>query len=116
MTRNQRLMTYAGVLMLVNAALHLLAVALGGFASDALRLAPVGMLYALIGWGLIRTVELLAYIAFLACLIGGLIAYISMYSWSVPFWWVGLIILAHVSAAILLFLCIWRGEDTAASS
>jgi len=106
--RSQRLFLTAGVLMLANAALHILAPLVAGFAPDAVRLIPVGVLYGLLGWGLMQGWRFLAYLVFLICLIGGVYAYMILAATSVPAWWMGLIVAADILVCLTLFLLLWR--------
>ncbi|WP_420860539.1 hypothetical protein [Algirhabdus cladophorae] len=114
LNRTQRLFLTAGVLMLINAGLHILAPLVSGFGSDALMLIPVGVLYGLFGWGLMRGWRWLAYIVFLICLIGGVYAYMIASATSVPAWWMGLIVAADVLVIVTLFLLLWRRPTPAA--
>lgn len=113
MVSNQRLMLGAGLVMYANAALHLLAVPLAGFAQDAWIMAPVAIVYAAIGWGLIRGWGWISYPTFFIALIGAIIAWAAMGVSSIPAWVLALILLADLCVAIQLGLRIWRGPKAA---
>lgn len=93
----------------VSAALHVFAFLVGGFSTDALRLIPVGLVYAVIAYGLTRGWRWLAYVAFIAMMIGGTVALGSLWTPSpVPQWWTIAIIAADWLAALALFVSLWR--------
>lgn len=93
----------------ISAALHVFAFIVGGFSADALRLTPVGLVYALLAFGLTRGWRWLAYVAFIAMMIGGTVALGSLWAPSpVPQWWTLAIIAADWLAAAALFAALWR--------
>lgn len=109
MSRSERLMGGAGLLMAVNAGLHVLAVLPGWFSELSLMLVPIGLVYALFAWGLWEGWGWLAYIVFLVVLVGAVAAYAFMGSPGLPAWWLGMIIVVDLAVAVMLFERIWRG-------
>lgn len=103
-------MRAAGYLLLVSAALHVVGVALAGFSEAALLLAPVAV-YVVLFAGLARGMMWVAWLAFVAMLVGsaGAIAELNVPSpLPAPVLWG--ILAADLAAAVLLFGAIWRGR------
>lgn len=100
---------FGAALIAVSAALHVFAFLVGGFSADALRLIPVGLIYALLAYGLTRGWRWLAYVAFIAMMVGGTLALGSLWTPSpVPQAWTIAIIGADWLAALALFVSLWR--------
>jgi len=96
-------------LIAVSAALHVFAFLFGGFSADALRLIPVGFVYALLAYGLTRGWRWLAYVGFIAMMVGGTLALGSLWTPSpVPQGWTIAIIGVDWLAALALFAALWR--------
>ncbi len=99
----------AAVFVFLSAALHIGAPVVGGFTSQALMLIPYGILFALIGLGLLRGMRWLAWITFFGTLIGGIAALNGMMGLSaVPGWWYALIMTTDWLAAAILLIHLWR--------
>ncbi len=99
--------------VLVSALLHFLAPVLGGFDVRALSLMPVGALYLVVVYGLLRGWRWLAYLAFLGLFVGGIMA--MAYVWTphpVPSWMFIAIIAADWCAALALFAALWRSAPS----
>jgi|GEM_PF-1539759 len=106
-----------GLLLLLSAALHIFAFVVGGFSNDALRLIPVGLVYALVAYGLFCGWRWLAYIAFVMMMIGGIAALSTIWSPStIPVWWTILIIAADWLGAAALFGALWRSAPRKAET
>lgn len=97
----------AGRFLLLSALLHLAAPIPAGFAADALALIPIGIVYALLGFGLIRGLGWLGCVTFVLLTVAMLAAYATMGGSSVPEWWTWLILAADFAAWIFLFGHIW---------
>lgn len=104
----QNLMGWAGLFILISGVLHIVAPVFSGFSAAGLQLVPVGIVYALLGWGLMRGWTRLACATYLIVLILVLFAYGSMGGNAVPVWLTGLIIAADIAGLVALFLYIWR--------
>lgn len=100
---------FGAALITVSATLHVFAFLAGGLSADALRLIPVGLVYALLAYALTRRWRWLAHVAFVAMMIGGTVALGSLWAPSpVPQWWTIAIIAADWLAALALFVALWR--------
>jgi hypothetical protein len=109
-----RLFKIAASSAFVSALFHLLAPLFGGLTSEALFLLPFSVMWALIGWGLIRGSRLVAYFAFLIGAIGvsvGLAGFMDPVG--VPIWIYAAVTLADLGVAITLFVALWRKVPTA---
>ena len=93
----------------LSAALHILTPVVGGLTTDALALIPVGLIYALIGYGLLRGMRWLAYVTFFLLFILGTYAITLIWAASpVPSWWTAAIVIADFLAVAGLFVALWR--------
>lgn len=103
------------IFFLVSAVLHILAFLAGGFTAEALRLIPIGIVYVGIAYLLFSGSRLMAYIAFVVALVGGIIAlFFSFNVIGIPGWWWNLITIADWIAAGGLFMALWRSSTAAA--
>ena len=94
----------------LSAGLHVLGVALAGFATETLFLLAVAVLYALLFAGLVREMMWVAWLAFVVMLVGAAAALSSLFDPSpVPVWVFWAILPANVVAAVWLFAVIWAG-------
>ncbi|WP_152544504.1 hypothetical protein [Actibacterium mucosum] len=103
----QGMLGWAGLFILISGILHIVAPVFTGFSAAGLQLVPIGIVYALLGWGLMRGWSRLACATYLIVLILVLMAFGSM-GGAVPIWLTGLIIAADVAGLVALFLYIWR--------
>ena len=106
-------MQIAGLLMLLNAALHIVGYPVSGFSADAIKFVIVGVVYGLVGLGLMRGMRWLAFLMFVLALIGGNIAFMSMGSPPLPSWLSGSIALNDLVVAIVLFGVLWNAPRRA---
>lgn len=107
----------AALFLLLAAALYILSPIAGGFGREVFMLMPVGVVFAALGVGLLRGLRLIAWLAFFAALIAGIVALAAaMDATALPGSWHGLIMAADWAAAVFLFLYLWgtpaarRGE------
>lgn len=104
-------MKLAGFVILLSAALHVVGVAMAGFAPSTLFLLVPAAVYVLFFLGLSRGKMWVAWLAFIAMLIGVSGAMSELFGASlVPDWVFWGIIAADGVAAILLFGAIWAGR------
>ncbi len=95
----------------ISAILHMLAFLVGGFASAALMLIPIGLMYLGFAYGLASGWRWMAYLTFIIALIGSLLAFgSSMGSGPIPAWWWLLIVIADVGAVLGLLPALWRAR------
>lgn len=99
---------FAGWVVMLNGALHVLAPVFGGFNQMALGMAGWAVVLFAIGYGMLRGQRWLAWPMFLIALVGSLVAYASMGSGAVPEWLSLAIIAADVTIIAVLFVHIWR--------
>ena len=99
----------AVIFVLISAVLHIVAPLFGGMTPDATGLVAFGIFWLAIAWGLNQGWRWLAYIAFIAALIGGSAAVALYVGWSTVPGWIYLgIIVADWLAAAALFVTLWR--------
>ena len=100
---------FGTLLILVSAMLHILTFVAGGFASEMMAFLPLGLVFGLIAFGLSRGWRWLAYVAFLAAMIGAV--FVLSYLWTpiaAPQWTLISIIAVNCLAAAALFAALWR--------
>ncbi|MEM7268201.1 MAG: hypothetical protein AAF401_02995 [Pseudomonadota bacterium] len=102
-------MFLAGIFALISAALHIFAFVLGGFTEMAVLMIPVGIVWGLLGLGLIRGYRLIACVGFVISL-AGVVAAFGAYidPEGLPALWGLLVLIADLGVAVPLFLHIWR--------
>ena len=116
MTRTKGAMRWGAVFIAVSAALHVLALVVGNFSSEALALLPVGIIYAGIAYGLLRGWRWLAYIAFIVVFFAMSIAISNIWAYGdVPGWLYAGIAIADGLAIVALFVALWKSPEMAAS-
>lgn len=94
---------------------HILAMLVSGFASDALVLAPVGLLYLAFAYGLLQGWRWLAYLVFVLMMIGSLAALSSAWSTpGVPTWIYLTIFVLDWLTVFSLFGALWRARPVTA--
>jgi len=113
MTRTKGPMRWAGVFLLLSAALHILALVVSGFAG-APQLLIATVLYAALGFGVLNGMRWVAYIAFIIVFIGLSVAISGMWA-ADPMTGRAftMIAAADVAALVCLFVALWRPAPTA---
>lgn len=97
------------IFIAISAVQHVLAFVVAGFSAIAMQLIPVGIVYLILAYGLLRGWRWMAYITFVVALIGSIVALGSVWSIGpVPGWWWALIVIADVAAVLGLFAALWR--------
>jgi hypothetical protein len=100
---------------LLSAALHILVIMVGGAAPEAITLVAVGLVYLAIGYGLLRGMRWLAFIAFFVFFIGAIFVMANIWTLSaVPSWWFALATAINILAVVGLFAALWRPAPTTA--
>ncbi len=109
------LIDLAGYLLMLSGAMHIVTFAANGFTYGQQGLAPVGLLFIVLGYSLQRTEwRWLGYVAFLGVGIGVSFAIREFYiSTTSPAWWYLLIIIVDIAAVATLFVFLWRSPKTA---
>ena len=103
-------MRIAGYFLLVSAVLHVVGVALAGFAGETLILLVPTVFYVVLFAGLARGKMWVAWITFICMVIGSAGALSALFGgWPIPAWVFGGILAADVITALLLFVAIWAG-------
>lgn len=106
---------FAALLIFASALLHILAALVGGFTIETLRLVPVALIYALIGYFLIPNRRWLAWLAFLVMLAGSIVSiFFATSGGAIPAWWWALILATDLAAALMLFVYLWFPKPVAA--
>lgn len=105
-------MRIAGYVLLVSSALHVLGVALAGFAPETLVLLLPAVFYLALCAGVTRGMIWVAWIAFI-CMLGGAAGALNALfgAWPIPPWIFWGIFAADMVAALLLFAGIWSGRS-----
>lgn len=98
----------AGFFMAVSAVLHLFAVLVSGFSSDAMTFVPIGVVYGFLAWGVSRGSRALSYLTFLITLFGMSVAMGGMGALDIPYYWLAMIALADFLVAVNLFVRLWQ--------
>lgn len=99
----------------LSAALHLLALFVGGFSVEAMRLLPVGIVYAGFAYGLLQGWRWLAYIVFIVLLVGTSLAVSNIWAFGdVPGWLYAGIAMANLLSVVALFCALWQAPDAKA--
>ena len=103
---NGKLMSLAGIAIAISGVLHWLAIFAGPAGLSTLALLVIGLVYLVFAYGLNKQQRWLAYLCFIVMLMGSVVALAA----SFESWAFGLIALADVSAAVLLFLALWQNR------
>ncbi len=98
----------ASVALFASGVLHVLAITVAGIVPEAIAFIVIGLVYCGVAWWLRRESLWLAMVVYVVMLIGSVAAFASMGSSPIPSWWLVLIIVADLTAAIALFGFIWR--------
>ena len=108
--RNMSLIDIAGNLLMLSGAMHLIAFALGGFSYGIFGLAPIGVLFLVLGYLLKQTESrLIAYIVYLGVGIGASFVLREIFvSVTTPNWWYVLMLITDAAAVVALFWFLWR--------
>ena len=109
MTQTKGAMRWAANFVALSAALHVIALLVSSFSSEALRLLPFGIVYAGFAYGLLQGWRWLAYIVFIVLLIGSSLAIGNVWAFGdVPGWiYIG-IAAANLASVVALFATLWR--------
>lgn len=99
---------FAGWVAMANVVLHAIAPIFGGLAFPVPGLLIGGVVWAVIGFGLLRQRRWLAMIAFVLALAGALVAYGLTGTSAVPEWLTLAIVAADALIALSLFVHLWR--------
>ncbi|MEJ8561874.1 hypothetical protein QTO30_12060 [Yoonia sp. GPGPB17] len=112
MTKASGAMRWGAVFVGISAGLHVLALFVSGFSSEAMRLLPVALVYAVLAYGVLRGWRLLAYAVFLVMLIGTSFAVLGIWaSGDVPQWIYSSIAASNILAAAALFAALWKAPE-----
>lgn len=107
--RNPSLIQISGYLLILTGVLHILVFVLSGFTYGGMGLSPVGVLFLLLGFGLLQNRRWLAWLVYLGVGIGVSYAIRGVFVPSVvPSWYFGLIVLVDIAAIVTLFVALWR--------
>lgn len=107
-----RLNTIAAVFIFISTLLHFAAPLLTGFNAEATPLLIFGVLYAVLGWLVLKNKRWAKWISFFTLLFFGIAAMASYFGSSTIPGWVNLgIWLADWAAAICLFFVLWRDHS-----
>jgi len=98
---------FVGILMIINALMHFFAFVVAGFNSDTYQFMVVGVIYALIAWGLLRGINWVAYIMFIFALFGSIAAFLAAGNSPIPSGWLYAILLLDIVVAVRLFGYLW---------
>lgn len=109
-------MKTAGLLVLLSAALHVVAVVAAGFAPGTLALLLPAVVYAVLSAGLARGMMSVAWLSFFVMFIGAAGALADAAGGSlVPAWATWSILVADLGAAAALFATLWKGRGASAA-
>ncbi|MEL7179838.1 MAG: hypothetical protein AAFN63_08405 [Pseudomonadota bacterium] len=107
MAKAKGAMRWAANFVGISAGLHLLALVLGRFSAEALQLLPFAIVYAGFAYGLLQGWRWLAYISFIALLIGTSLAIVGIWALGdVPGWAYTGIVMANLLSATTLFVAL----------
>ena len=106
----------AGALFIALSGLvHILALLVSGFASEALVLVPVGIVYLGLAYGLLQGWRWLAYVVFILMMVGSLAPLASAWSTpNVPTWIYLTIFVLDWLTVLALFGALWRSRPVPA--
>ena len=104
----------ACVFIAINALLHFVVPVFAGFGAESQQLVIAGVVWAVLCFGLLKGWRWLGYIAFIFCLMGSIVAMAGAFGPStVPSLLFILIVIADVSAGVLLFKALWKDPVSA---
>ncbi len=98
----------AGKLLVLSGILHVVAFVITGMTVPPM--AAFGVVYALLGLGILRGWKIVTYIAFIFTLIGCVAAYINLPPSGLLMWFILLFMAMNVVILIALFLHLWKGR------
>ena len=109
MSQSKGLFNLAAVAALTNGLMHIAGAAIAGFETTVMPIILFGILWLLCAVGLKTQKRMIAYVAFLLAIIGGLFVYTQLgpNSALTP-WLVIAMALLDLLIALLLFVVIWR--------
>ncbi|MCG6901338.1 MAG: hypothetical protein LJE68_01530 [Rhodobacter sp.] len=106
----------AAYLLMLAGALHVVAFVMGGFTYGRMGLAPVGLLFFVMAFGLLRGWRWLAYVTYLGVGIGASFAIkAALNPTEVANWWFYLIIAVDIAVVVVLFGFLWGHPGPARS-
>lgn len=106
---NSKLMSWAAIAIAISGVLHWLAILAGSVGLSTIGLVLIGLVYLAFAYGLNSQKRWLAYLCFIVILVGLVVALAA----SFESWTFGLIVLADLSAVILLFFALWQNRPQA---
>lgn len=112
MTRSNGVMRWAANFAGLSAVLHVLALPISGFSTEAWQILPVGMLYAGFAYCVMKGSRWLSYLAFFGLMIG--VSFAISHIWAVsdvPGWLYAGIASANLIAVAALFAGLWKAPD-----
>lgn len=108
MTTTKGPMRWAGVFVAISAALHVVAVVVGGFA-NGVQMLTTAVLYGLFAFGLMNGKRWVGYIAFVVVFMGLSAAIAGIWSTGpIPGWAFSAIAAANLLTVLCLFIALWR--------
>lgn len=109
MRNDLSLIRLTGYLLMLGGALRVTAFALSGFSHEGPGLAPVGLVFIAMGFGLLRGWRWLAYLTYLVVGIGVSFV-IRGFFWTpvVPGYWLALIIAVDIAVVLSLLVHLWK--------
>lgn len=112
MTRAKGSLRWSANFVALSAGLHILALIVGGFSAEALRLLPFGIVYAGFAYGLLQGWRWLAYIVFVILLIGTSLSVSQIWAFGdVPGWLYSGIAVANLLSIVALFGALWQSPN-----
>ena len=115
MIRSKGALRWGANFVALSAGLHILALIVGGFSAEALRLLSFGIVYAGFVYGLLLGWRWLAYIVFIVLLTGTSLALSNIWAFGdVPGWLYAAIAVANLLSVIALFGALWQTPNAGA--
>lgn len=109
MRRSKGALRWGANFVALSAGLHVLALIVGGFSTEALRLSIFGIVYAGFAYGLLLGWRWLAYVVFIVLLVGTSVAVSNIWAFGeVPGWLYAAIAVANLLAIAALFGALWK--------
>ncbi len=107
----------AALFLFVSAVLHLITPAIAGFSQETLLFAATGIVFIIIGLGLLKSLRWLAWLTFFVTLIDGIVSLNgAMTHTPIPNWVHASIMASDWLCALMLFFHLWRGKQAGTAS